>query len=438
MPPSIPYQFYPVFESSILLGKEGATTPGTAATTYTGIPTAPLQVSNKITPLEDPNLRGSNVKTYGMQLGPRWSEITIPESPCYGDTIGMPLLGLLGDYYSSGSGTTPTWTTNGTVAVGTGTFIVGTGSSAAAGTYVQIGTGVNSEVIQVGTGSTGTSIVVGTGTPVRFAHGSGVAVTTVVAPYTHVFSNLNPASSTGNTSAHPPTWTTLHRNYVAGTGNNNADQYLYTNFSDVKFQAKKDGWFVWDGKAMAYSRSYPATDVTPSFSTVTGLPSWKSAISLASSTVYNITDLTIDIKREIDKITTADGQQDPYAYGAGPLSATFDADFDAITDEAELDYMLNNTQPSLGWTISNGLSGASEVSFTVAAQLAAFTTSDLTAMQTQWGWKVTGSLIASTSDAGNSGGYSPLQITLINAIPTYDHKTGMVNEGVNPRGLHLI
>jgi hypothetical protein len=419
LPPTIPYNFFPVFESSVLLGKEGATTPGTAATAFTAIPAMALQVSNKVMPLMDEALRGSNVKSYDLQLGPRHAEITFPESPCYGDTIGMPLLGLMGDLTTTGTAGTPTWTTSGALSPGAGPIAVTSGSSAVAGTYVQIDTTTTAEVVKVGTGSTATSIVVDASTPIRFSHNTGVAVTTVTAPFTHTLSNLNPGSSTGNSSAHPPTYTTLHRNLIPGSGNFNADQYLYTNFSGVKFQAKKDGWFVWDGKATARTRTYPTADFPPSFTSVRGMPSWKSAISLASSSVYNISELTVDIQREIDIITTADGVEDPYALGAGPLTATFTADFDAITSEAELDYMLNNTQPTLSWQISNGLSGASLVSFTVNAQLAAFKGSDLTAVKTQWGWKTSGELIASTSDAGNSGGYSPLQVVLQNAIPTY-------------------
>jgi hypothetical protein len=417
MPPSIPSVFYPVFESSVLLGKEGASTPGTAATAFTGIPTGPLQTSNKVIPLSDENLRGSNVKTYDLQLGPRHAEITIPESPCYCDTIGMPLVGLMGDFTTTGTAGTPTWTTSGALSPGAGPIAVTTGSSAVAGTYVQIDTSVNAEVVKVGTGSTTTSIVVDPSTPIRFSHLTGVAVTTVTAPFSHTISNINPASSTGNSSAHPPTYTLLHKNLLGTTYG--IDQYVYTNFSAVKLQAKAEGWFVWDGKATAYVRAYPAAGQTPSFSSVRGFPSWKSGISFAGSPVYNISDLTIDIQREIDTINTADGVEDPYAFGAGPLTAMFDATFNAIQDETQLNWLLNNTQPTLSWTITNGGSGASLYSFTVNAQLAALKTSDLTVMKTQWGWKISGELLANTTNSGNSSGYSPLSIVLQNAIATY-------------------
>lgn len=417
MPVSPPVLMYPVFESSFLVGKEAPGTPGTAATAFTGIPTGPLSITPHYTALEDDNLRGSNVKVFGLQFGQRYAEITIPESPCYGDTVGIPLLGCLGDYYSTGTATSPTWTTSGALSPGAGPIAVTSGSSAVAGTYIQIDSTTNSEVVKVGTGSTATSIVVDASTPIRFSHLTATAITTVTGPYTHYFSLLNMNSSTTSTSAQPPTWTALHRNGIAPTFS--ADQYLYGHFNALKFQAKKDGWFVWDGKITSFVRSAPAQSYTPSFSTVQGLPTWRSTVSLAGSQVLNVTDLTVDLSRDLDIIPTADGTQDPYAIGMGPLTANFNMDFDAATSEAVLGYLEANTQPTFSYTISNGLTGTNEISFNIASQLTGFKNAPLSVMKTLWGFKASGSLIASTTNAGNSAGYSPLMVTLINQTPTY-------------------
>jgi len=418
VPPSIPTSLYPVFESSFLAGKEGASSPGTAATAFTGIPTGPLAIAPHYTPLEDDNLRGSNVKVFDLQFGSRWAEITIPESPCYADTVGIPLLGCLGDYYSTGTAGSPTWTTSGALSPGAGPVAVTSGSSAVAGTYIQIdSTAGDTEVVRVGTGSTATSIVIDSSTPIRFSHLTGIAVTTVTGPYTHYFSVLNMTSSTGSTSAQPPTYTVLHRNGIAPTYS--ADQYVYGHFSKLKFQAKKDGWFVWDGQVTSYVRSVPASNITPSFSTVTGLPTWRSTVSLAGGQVFNVTDLTIDLSRDLDTVPAADGVQDPYVIGTGPLTATFNLDFDVAANETVLTYLEGNTKPTFSWTISNGLTGTSEYSFSIASQLAGFKNTPLSVMKSFWGFKTAGSLIASTTNAGNSGGYSPLMVTLINQTPTY-------------------
>jgi hypothetical protein len=417
VPVSPPTALYPVFESSFLAGKEGASSPGTAATAFTGIPTGPLATDPNYTALEDDNLRNSNVKVFDLQFGQRYAEITIPESPCYGDTIGIPLLGCLGDYYSSGTAGGTTWTTTAQLTAGATSIPVTTGTVATSGTYIQVDTMTDSEVVEVGSGSTSTNIVLNAATPLRFNHSSAITITLVTGPYTHNFSLLNMASSTGSTSAQPPTYTVLHRNGIAPTYS--ADQYVYGHFSALKFQAKKNGWFVWDGKVASYVRSAPASNITPAFSTVTGEPTWKSTVSVAGSQVLNVTDLTIDLTRDLDIVPTADGVQDPYVIGMGPLTANFNLNFDVAANETVLTYLENNTKPTFSWTISNGGTGTSEISFSIAAQLAGFKKAPLSIMKSFWGFKAAGSLIANTTNAGNSGGYSPLAVTLINQTPTY-------------------
>lgn len=410
---------YPVFESAALFGKEAAATPGTAATAFTGIPVGPLSIAPHYTALEDDNLRGSNVKTYGLQFGDRYAEITIPESPCYGDTVGIPLLGCLGDYYSSGTASTPTWTTSGALTPGSGPIPVTSGTVATAGSYVQIeSTGTVTEVVKVAaTGSTATSVAVDASTPIRFSHVTAIALTTVTGSYTHNFSLLNMNSSTGSTTAQPPTYTVLHRNGIAPSFS--ADQYLYGHVNALKFQGKKDGFFVWDGKVTSFVRSAPAQSYQPSFSTVPAEPTWKSVVSLAGSQVFNVTDLTVGLTRELDIVPTADGTQDPYVIGMGPLDATFSIDFDVAANENVLGYLEANTQPTFSWTISNGLTGLNAISFSIASQLSGYKQAPLSVMKTFWGFKASGSLIASTNNAGNSGGYGPLMVTLVNQTPTY-------------------
>jgi hypothetical protein len=392
----------------------------TAPSAFTGVPCGALQTNQKVTWLEDMNLRGSNVKTYDLEEGPEWAEITVPESPMYGDTIGHMLFSALGDYYATGTASTPTWTTSGALSAGATSIAVTSGSTATAATYIQVdSTSGDSEIVTVGSGSTATNIVLNAATPLRFNHLTGITVTTVVAPFTHVFSLLNPNSSTGNTSAQPPTYTWLHRNLIAGSGNNYADQYSYTRVTDLSLTAKKDGWVSWDGKAVAYLRTYPSSNITPSFTTVKANPSWKSVISLASTTNYTVSEIKVMLSREMDIVTTADGSQAPYVIAAGPVTATFNMDFDAQSDESQLTNMLNNTQPTLSYTISNGLSGASTVSLAIAAQLAGYKQAPLKPVKSLWGYSVSGDLIANVTNSGNSGGYSPVQITLVNAVSSY-------------------
>lgn len=416
MPLTIPSTIYPVFESSLLVGRENVI--DTAPTAFSAIPCGPLQTEQKVNMLMDDNLRGSNVKTYDMEPGAQYAEITVPESPAYGDSIGHVLFSIFGDYTVTGTAASPNSTLNGAVAAGATTITVTSGTGFVANMWIQIDTLANAEIVQVLSVASNV-ITLATSTPTRFSHLTAAPVTNTTAPYTHVFSNLNPGSSTGNTSAQPPTYTWLHRNLVAGTGNFNADQYSYTRVTEVKLTAKKEGWFTWSGKATSYLRNFPSANYAPSFSSVKAQPSWKSAIGIAGSNVYNIEELSITLTRELDIVVTADGSQNPYVIAAGPLSATFTMDFNAISDETQLAHLLTNDQPTLSYALSNGLAGANLVSCSIAANQAGYKTAPLSAMKSLWGWKVTGDLIANTTNAGNSGGYSPAQITLVNAIPSY-------------------
>ena len=59
---------------------------------------------------------------------------------------------------------------------------VGAGSTAVSGTFIQVDTSTNSEVVTVTTGSTGTTITINANTPLRFAHGTATTITTVDRP----------------------------------------------------------------------------------------------------------------------------------------------------------------------------------------------------------------------------------------------------------------
>ena len=420
MPPSIPTSFFPVFSSALLLGREGITTPGQAPTAFTSIPVKALSTSPKLSWLKDQNLRGSNVETYGMSLGGRYAEITTPPSLAYADTIGHPLFAMCGDYTVTGAAASPNSTLNGAVTAGATSITVASGTGFAANQWIQIDTLANAEIVQVLLVATNV-ITLATSTPLRFSHATAAPVTNTTAPYVHLFSGINPGSSTGNSSAQPPTYTVLHRTGLPGSGSPgfSADQYLYGHMTDLKLSAKATDWLLWDSKITALTRSNPAANYAPSFSTVTGWPAWRGSITLNAGAVYTVSDMTITMSRKPDIIFTADGVQDPYAIGAGPFSAMFSIDYDAVADESALNLALNNTQPTLVYSISNGLSGASQLSLSIAAQLAGHETADLSAQRTLWGYKTTGELLANTTNAGNSGGYSPFQATLTNSTPSY-------------------
>jgi hypothetical protein len=409
---------YPVADRFLNICKEATTgTPPTSG--YVTIPVAGFSPSPKQQMLEDKGLRGAMTSVYDLLPGPYWVEGAIPDSPIYGDTIGHILLNLMGDYTTTGSATTPTFTAPAGVTAGAGPITITSGSSAVAATLIQIGTGVNAEVVKVGTGSTITSIVIDATTPIRFNHTGSTTITTVTGPYTHIFSTLNPASSTGNVTSQPATHSIQDRNQVAGSGGLYGDVYPYVCFSQVKLTGMASGLLMWSGTFTCWPQVAPASAPVPAISTVRAIPSWKGSSTIGGSTINDIAEWAVTLNRAVKPYPTVDGQQAPSSIARGPLDAAFDLTFTPAVDESALNYYLNNTQPTLQWQTANGLMSTSQVSFTLNAQLGGFTKADITPEEEIFGYSTSGTLIGNSTNTNNSGGFGTSNITLINNVPTY-------------------
>jgi hypothetical protein len=415
--PTVPVNIYPPSLQALNIGRESVAY-GTAALNYTTMPVADFQPDDKYTWLEDTSDRGSRVALYGLQQGPVWTESKIPTSSLYGDSFGHVLFNTLGDYVATGTASTPTWTTSGAVSAGATALPVTTGSAAVAGTFVQVSTTTTSEIVTVGTGSTSTNIVLSAATPLRFNHASAVTVTTVIAPFTHVFSNLNLNSSSGLLSAQPPSHTLVHRTGIPGVGNNGAVQYAYGCFSQVKINGKASALMTWEGALTSWFHAYPASAPTIAPSSVLPTPAWKSTTTIGGSQRYEITDWSVTMNVELEPIPGANGSQSPYVFSRGMLRCPFTATYVAI-DESALLHVINNDQPTIAWSVSNGLTGASQVSMAISAGIAGFKSAPLKAGKTLFGFDAAGELIAGSGNAGNSGGFSPLTFTLVNSVSSY-------------------
>jgi|SRR5450755_2448163 hypothetical protein len=418
MPPSVPTVLFPPSSELVDIGRELIS--ATAAPAYVTIPVAGFEPDDKITMLSDTGKRGSRVKTYDLQQGPIWTESKVTESAVYLDTIGHVLFNAMGDLVSTGTSSGTPWTSTAAALVAGAVAIpVLSGAAATVATYVQVDSGTVSELVTVGAGSTTTNIVLNANTPLRFNHLASITVTPVIAPFTHVFSNLNLNSSTGNTSAQPPTHTLIHRTGIPGSGNYNAVMYAYACFSSVKLSAKATGWMAWEGAVTSQAHAYPASSPTAAISNVKALPGLKSTTTVAGTQRYEIAEWSVDLKAEVEPLPTADGYQNPYAFVRGEFEAPFTLTYNPAIDESALNHYLSNDQPTLAWAITNGLSGANLLSMSIAAQLGGFKGAPLKANKTTFGFDVTGELISNTNNSGNSGGYSPLKITIVNAIPGY-------------------
>jgi hypothetical protein len=418
----VPTSLFPVAESFSAIGREigGA---GVAPTTFTTIPVAAYEPEDLATWLDDKSLRGSMVPTYDVLQGPIWAGHTIPSSFVYPDTIGHILHNLFGDYSATGAAVAPNTTLTAPAVAGATTLTVAVGTSFTVGMFIQISTAAAAEIVKVLSGAS-TSITLDPTTPLRLNHASSDAVTNTAAPYVHLFSTQNPGYTSGAINGQPPSHTWIHRTQIPTSGNKLAVQYAYWCLSDFELSGNAMGACVWNGKSLSFDHAYPSALVAPAPSAIRGQPAWQSKVGIAGpatggTQVFQIAEWQFSWARSLEEYLTAQGSQAPYVFGRGPLGATFKLMFSPTIDESALTLMLNNTQPQVQVIQTNGLGGAAQQSIQIDALLSGFKKSKLSAAKNLFGYDVEGELIANTTNAGNSLGYSTSKVTLTNAVPTY-------------------
>ena len=233
------------------------------------------------------------------------------------------------------------------------------------------------------------------------------------APFTHAFSLLN--SGTGQ----PTSLTIVHQNLLTAT----TGQRYYPGacLSELILKGNADSEFVTvEAKGMSWpSAAVPTTAVVPSFTAVTPIPFWKFAVGLGGTTVGSpnkkVREWSMTITRALRVENTAQNSQNPYIIQRGAVGMAGSITFTVPSDETELNYLLNNTQPQFQLLGTQG-AAAALTSLQIDHQLCAFDTEKLKLDEEAIGYDATYVAIANTTNAGASGGYSPGKITIQNAV----------------------
>jgi hypothetical protein len=363
--------------------------------------------------LFDNSIRGIMATNFSATPGTESSEISFG-GPVYLDTIGHVLLNLFGDYSATGSTPTNSTTTSAPAVVGATTLTVTAITGFANGQAVQVGTGATAEVVVLSAVPSGSTLTFANN-PLRFAHASSATVATVVAPFTHKFALLN----AGN-NGQPQTHTLTHYNGL--TGANKAAQYGFWCASQCAFNLDAEKLFTHETKGMAYLQQAAASPVTNSFSTVPVYPNWKFAVGIGGpasggTLVNDVAMASVTIDREVKGYWTANGQQQAYTFGRNALKVT--AKFTEVAQNATpMSNYINGTQQQVQFAATNGLSGANLLAATLNFQLAAIETVKFNNNTViEYESSILG--LSNTTDAGGSGGQSPMSVTIQNAVPTY-------------------
>jgi len=431
MPLTVPTTIFSSEERFVNVVREA--TPGTIpASSGTTFPIVNFEPEDKLLKLPDEGLRGAMGKTYGIQFGPRYAEASIG-GPVFADMIGHELYNMLGDYTQSATAATPNTTLTSSPAVGATTLNVTSGTSFTVNMWIQVDTGLLSEIVQVLSSTTNT-ITLQTTTPIRIpGHSASATVTNTTiasAGYNNIFSLLN---STNNPATAPPgfgqpiTHTYTDRTLVPATGL--ARQYAYSCFSELTFTGNAEKLTEWNGAFSAFAGQIAASAPSPSISTATVWPDFNTLFGLngvvSGAPIYDISEWSISMSRKVEPYFTNSGSFNPYVIARGPLVVTGKLTFAPAVDETALLYLLNNTQPQIQIQAFNGLTGANKAGLQFDIVLGAFDTSKINASRSLFGYDVTFEAVStnltanSVTTIGWSAGYSPIKVTLVNTTPIY-------------------
>jgi hypothetical protein len=359
--------------------------------------------------LLDTAIRGSMAQVFQLIQGPEDATFSYG-GPFYGDIEGYFLDNIFGDLSTTGSTPTNSTTFIGTIPVGgvAGTFTstagYGTGSS------VQLDGGSIAEVVIV-TSISG-SVITFANTPTRFSHTAGSAAT-VTGPYTHKFAILNSGSG------QPPLLTaTDYTGITTVTGARSysdlcCSQFDITGNTEQLLETKVSGnsWL----SVPATGASAPANLPSPAVP----VPAWESTITVGGQPLVQAGEYGFSIKRMLQVYWVAQGTQSPFVIGRGTLDATATLNYTVATDESGLLEMLQNTQPPLQVTVTNGLSGTNLIQIVMTASKAGYTASKVNRGAVLIGYDDTIQCVANATDTGGSGGLGPMTIALTNNVPTY-------------------
>lgn len=232
-----------------------------------------------------------------------------------------------------------------------------------------------------------------------------VATTGVSAPYTHDITLLNSLTSGADTQ---PISYTLTDFYAV-----DVRQYPGCQFSDFSLKFNADGMLEYDAKTTGWL-SNTTSDPVPSFSTLLPTPVWRGTVSVGGSPVSTSMTGNIDMTRPVTPIYGISNTQQPYQVFLGPLEVTGKITFVMENDSQLLNY-LNNTQPALVFNWNYG-TGANEVQIQATLSKGAYVAGAIERGDDFVKVTVDINAQSTTTDAGASGGFAPIQWQLKNAV----------------------
>ena len=386
----------PRYKSFLGIAKEATrtagSTPPTAVTASDFIPVNDISPFDNIKYLDDQNWRGSMVDIYGTVQGNIYAELQFG-GDVFPDTIGYAVAGVLGDVTTTGSSAPYTHAiavkNSGTGQATSYSFIDYNALDARQFTGCQFG-----------------------GLDIKF-NAEGLLEYTATA--NGFRSAVSASITTATGSAGTVTYTAANNFYVGQQITVTGNSLSGLNLTNQTIVTASSTQFTVTNGATGTGTGGTASVVipTPSFSAVAVQPVWTGVTTIAGTVSAKLAEGNVNITRPLSPIFTVDGSQNPYQIfqGAVDVNGSLKLIFE---DNTDLNYYLNNTQPSLDINFSQG-SGATATQVKLTMTKCAFQVAKIDRSKDYVELDVTFKAIANSTDVGSSSGYSPIKVTLQNA-----------------------
>jgi len=392
-------------------------TPATPAWTF---PLEDFEPEDKPTWIDDKSNYGDMAELHGVAQGPIHTEWSA-KGPYFGDGSLFFVHNLFGDLVEDGTYTGAGTTTLSSSAAA-GATTISTVATIAATTVIAIdaGSGTLAEVrtVQSVTGAGPYTLTLNRA--LSFGHSSAVTVRPVTSPYSHLSALLNSGTGQPGSLAGLGGSLTLV-DWQGLTTTVQARAYSGCCVSEITLKGNAESEFIMtDIKGLGWPSAAAAALPVAAATTAQPIAAWRTRLGLAGpasggTQVKTASEFEITIKRKLKAEFTLQNAQTPFLIQRGEVSVSGKLTVPVPADETHLTYMLANTQPQLQVVVDNGGAGAGLLSLQVDVQKAAYKTAKIKKSEAM-GYEVAFDAISTSTNAGQSGGTSPIKIIAQNAV----------------------
>jgi hypothetical protein len=385
------------------LGRQSAAGTGVVPASTGWLPVEPPDITPNITLLEDKGNRGSMVDVYNLVQGVGFGEIGL-KGLVYMDSfphLARAILGNIDVVNGVAVGGGSAFSTTLSAGAAAGATSISTVGQPTVGQALQIeASSSNVREVRTVTAVSGSGPYSSTVAALSFAHLSGVAVTSVASPWAHNFTLLNNSAATANQT--PLYSISVFRGL-------NTRRMIDAVCASLTVRWSTEGLLEWEGKFVGQLPTV-VTDPTSAFSTALPTAGWRAVPLIAGAGSTTMMSGEVTLERDVKPIYGGTGLQSPLDIFGGALKAEGKASFIYETD-TELNYYLNNTQPTMQWTLTQ----AADAELVAFFNQVAFRNGKVTAGSPFSQYDADFTAIPNTTDA-YAGGVSPLRLRLTNAV----------------------